>query len=221
MPPSGRTAWSRPLSPISTVCRASGPSRPTTRARWSVRTTIGRSTSALASRRPPSPATTSSPLWTSSSRRLWSGPWPTAWAPSNPRTPRARRRWLLTSMTAACWPPPPIPPMICPPSSRTIPNWPTTRSTPCSTGPPRGSIPRAPPLRWSPPSPGFRRASSPRRMRFWTPGAIRTTRIPAPVLVLPPVRPHPRQGERLRGHPGLLQHLLLRCGPPPGHQPAG
>lgn len=84
----------------------------------------------------PSPATTSSPLWTSSSRRLWSGPWPTAWAPSNPRTPRARRRWLLTSMTAACWPPPPIPPMICLPSSRTIPNWPTTRSTPVQPGHP-------------------------------------------------------------------------------------
>ncbi len=121
--------------------RASGPSRPTTRARWSVRTTTGRSTSAPASRRPLSPATTSSPPWTSSSRRQWSGPWQTVWAPSNPRTPRARRRWSSTSMTAACWPPPPIPPMICPPSSRTTLSWPTTRSTPCSTGLPRGLSP--------------------------------------------------------------------------------
>ena len=84
----------------------------------------------------PSPATTSSPLWTSSSRRLWSGPWPTAWAPLKSEDTQARRRWLLTSMTAACWPPPPIPPMICLPSSRTIPNWPTTHSTPVQPGHP-------------------------------------------------------------------------------------
>ncbi len=41
------------------------------------------------------------------------------------------------------------------------------------------------------------------------------------VLVLPPVRRHPRQRERLGGHPGLLQHLLLRRRPAAGYRPAG
>lgn len=37
------------------------------------------------------------------------------------------------------------------------------------------------------------------------------------MLDLPPARHHPRPGECERGHQGLLQLLLLRCGPPPGH----